>query len=65
MAQDLMFTSTPYSTNAVYRHAKLCNVLFARELARRVKGGPLTILKIEIQNWYNLKLSVVMQDEIH
>ncbi|XP_034029634.1 retinol dehydrogenase 13 isoform X2 [Thalassophryne amazonica] len=36
---DLFFSRRPYSALASYRQSKLANVLFSRELARRVKGS--------------------------
>ncbi|XP_061088600.1 retinol dehydrogenase 12 [Conger conger] len=39
---DLSFEKTPYSAVASYRQSKLANVLFSRELARRLKGTGVT-----------------------
>lgn len=35
---DLFFDKRPYSSLISYRQSKLANVLFSRELARRMKG---------------------------
>lgn len=35
---DLFFSRRPYSSLESYRQSKLANVLFSRELARRLKG---------------------------
>ncbi|KPP77341.1 retinol dehydrogenase 13-like [Scleropages formosus] len=36
---DLSFSKTTYNSLTSYRQSKLANLLFARELARRLKGG--------------------------
>lgn len=37
---DLFFDKNPYSPLASYKQSKLANILFSRELARRMKGNP-------------------------
>ncbi|CAJ1061290.1 retinol dehydrogenase 13 [Xyrichtys novacula] len=37
--EDLFFSRRPYSSLESYRQSKLANVLFSRELARRLKGS--------------------------
>ncbi|XP_010882958.1 retinol dehydrogenase 12 isoform X1 [Esox lucius] len=39
---DLFFEKRPYNSLASYRQSKLANVLFSRELARRMKGTGVT-----------------------
>ncbi|CAL8249786.1 unnamed protein product [Boreogadus saida] len=39
---DLFFAKRPYSSMASYKQSKLANVLFSRELARRMKGTGVT-----------------------
>lgn len=39
--EDINFSETPYDPLTSYRQSKLANILFARELARRVKGQAL------------------------
>ncbi|KAG5842724.1 hypothetical protein ANANG_G00180750 [Anguilla anguilla] len=39
---DLCFEKTPYDSLVSYRQSKLANVLFSRELARRMKGTGVT-----------------------
>ncbi len=39
---DLQFQKTPYSAIGVYSQSKLCNILFTRELARRLEGTGVT-----------------------
>ncbi|KAJ8273714.1 hypothetical protein GJAV_G00104700 [Gymnothorax javanicus] len=40
--EDLSFERTPYNSLISYRQSKLANVLFSRELARRMKGSGVT-----------------------
>lgn len=44
---DLFFDKRPYSPLLSYKQSKLANVLFSRELARRMKG------KIYCSFWYS------------
>lgn len=39
---DLEFTQSRYKTFKVYGHAKLCNILWTKELARRLEGSGVT-----------------------
>ncbi|KAI4871850.1 hypothetical protein NFI96_016416 [Prochilodus magdalenae] len=39
---DLSFNKTPYDSLVSYRQSKLANVLFTRELSRRIKGSGVT-----------------------
>ena len=39
---DLEFTHSRYKTFKVYGHAKLCNILWTKELARRLEGSGVT-----------------------
>jgi NAD(P)-dependent dehydrogenase (short-subunit alcohol dehydrogenase family) len=40
---DLQFERTPYSQFGAYGQSKLCNILFTRELARRLEGTGVTV----------------------
>ncbi|KAJ3598206.1 hypothetical protein NHX12_001717 [Muraenolepis orangiensis] len=62
---DLFFAKRPYSAMTSYKQSKLANVLFSRELARRMKGTGVTALSLHpgvirtelgrhIESWFPL-----------
>ncbi|XP_039536894.1 retinol-DH_like_SDR_c domain-containing protein isoform X2 [Pimephales promelas] len=43
---DLNFSKAPYDSLVSYRQSKLANLLFTRELARRIKGSGVTVYSL-------------------
>ncbi|KAL7829579.1 hypothetical protein AOLI_G00304640 [Acnodon oligacanthus] len=63
---DLSFNKTPYDSLISYRQSKLANVLFTRELSRRIKGSGVTayalhpgVIRTELGRYVEMRHPIV------